>query len=258
MPKQMIMTTPSHPDTSFKEYQQWSDLRNMLLDLGVDVIVMPDTPSKRHDSVYCQDYGTIYKNDFIVSRFKYVERQVDEQFIARWFHEHRFDILYNPTYGGERPDTFEGSDIAISADRKHLWFGFGYRSSHKFKSHLDDLFDNDDIIVRPILLNDPRFFNLSLCFNPLATGDLLWYPDAFHSHSRMIIESWYEGKSIEVSQQDALNMVCNAISLGSVLIVSKISDELKNTLEEKGYEVIVVDMSEFNHSCKRLTIELVE
>jgi N-dimethylarginine dimethylaminohydrolase len=259
MTKQFIMTTPSAPDTTFKEYQQWSDLRNMLLDVGADVIVMPDTPSKRVDSVYCGDYGTVYKNDFIVGRFKHARRQVDEHFIAEWFQEHRFDILYNPSYGGEeRPDTFEGSDVVISHDRKHLWFGFGHRSSHKFKAHLDDLLDEADIIVRPILLKDPRFYHLSMVMNTLDTGDLLWYPNAFHPHSKMNIEMWYEGKMIEITEEDALNMVCNAISIHDTIIVSKITPQLKKTLEDRGYDVIIVDTSEFGNSCKRLAIEMIE
>lgn len=256
--KQIIMSVPSHDDATLLEFRQWNDLRNMLLDVGVDVIVMQETPSKLPESVFVGDMGVIYKNDFIVGRFKCAQRRADERHIAQWFEEHRFDLLYHPSFSGPRPDTFEGGDALLSHDRKHLWFGFGTSSSYNFKRHLDDLFDEEDLIVRPVMIRDSRFSHLNACFNPLATGELLWYPDAFDSHSRMIIESWYDGKIIEVSEDDALRNVCSSISIKDVLIVSKISQELLEKLEARGYDVIQVNVSEFKNSCKRLINEVLE
>ena len=238
--------------------QQWSELRNTLCSLGVDVIVLPKAPEYCKSTVFISNAGLLFKNTFIASHFRVVERQVEEIFFNNWFREHKFDVMQFA------PDksTFEGAGDAILDQKLNiLWYGIGFRSSWPFKSVLDTYFENTDIIVRPLELIDSRFCFLDKCFCPLDTGELLWYPAAFSEHSKYIIESWYGDRAITVSEADACHFACNSISVGKNIIAPSISQDLEKYLVERGYTVNQVDMSEFIFSggaCKSLSLEVIQ
>lgn len=254
-----------------KAAQQWSELRTLILHAGqynsVDVIVLPRTPEYCPDAVFTANAGLIYKNKFLPSRFRFEERAAEEPFFTNWFKNKNFQIVdfeIDRCQGQLRSNiAFEGAgDALFNSNKNILWFGFGFRSTFAFKTLLDKFFDNTEVIVRPLLLVDPRFYHLDTCFFPTDTGHLIWYPPAFSEFSQYIIRSWYEGeKSIEVSEQDALNFACNGVSIGSSLIMPLISEKLEKQLLSMGFVVGTVDMSEFmksGGSCKCLTLEMIE
>lgn len=142
------------------------------------------------------NYGLLYKNTFIESTIKHAKlRSVTELLES-------FDIkiltLKNCQFAGS-------VDAIFSRDGKHLWLGIGHGTSYSAKAQIDEFFDSEDLIVRPLLLIDKDFPTLESCFCLLEDGGLMWYPDAFDSHSRMIIESWYDDKIIVMSREQALN-----------------------------------------------------
>jgi N-dimethylarginine dimethylaminohydrolase len=208
--------------------------------------------------VFAANAGLIYKNTFIPSEFKHPQRQVEEPYFQHWFESMDFDI---PTRSRDRL-SFEGAgDALFSSSRKILWMGFGHRTSGDYKFYLDTVFEDTNVIVRPLQLVDPRWYHLDTCFCPLDSGELLWYPPAFSPEARAVIELWYEDNDIKVSEEDALAFACNAVSVGDNIIVPRISEELESTLTDHGYYVTSVDMSQFLRSggaCKCLTIEVVE
>jgi N-dimethylarginine dimethylaminohydrolase len=64
---------------------------------------------------------------------------------------------------------------------------------------------------------------------------------------------------IWVSEADARNFACNAISIEQNVILYRASAELKSTLKQRGFETIEVDVSEYLKSggaCKCLTLEI--
>ena len=248
----------------FKAVQQWNELRNAIVSAGADVVVMPEPPDNCPDAVFTANAGLIFKDQFISSQFKHVERQPEENYFNQYFHQHKFKVVgsrFDPSINSKM--TFEGAgDALFSHDRKHLWFGFGFRSSLPYKFKLDLLFEQyEDIIVRPLRLIDPRFYHLDTCFCPLDTGELLWYPDAFDDHAKMVIESWYTDRLISVDESDAVRFACNAVSIDDVLIMPTVSVSLSTSLRSRGYTVVQVDMSQYLQSggaCKCLTIEVVK
>ena len=238
-----------------KAMRQWNDLRNVLVQAGVDVIVTPLFPEDCPDSVFTANAGLIYKNIFVASRFKHPQRQVEEEHFEAWFKDHFFDMHKQEKL------SFEGAgDALFSKDRINLWMGYGFRTSGDFKFELDKIFEQTDVIVRPLGLVDPRFYHLDTCFCPLDTGELIWYPPAFDQHSQDVINLWYKNKMIVVSEEDALKFACNAISVNDNIIFPRISTNLLNELNVRGYNPIEVDMSEFllsGGACKCLTLEVI-
>jgi len=64
---------------------------------------------------------------------------------------------------------------------------------------------------------------------------------------------------IWVSETDARNFACNAISIDKSVIMHKASAGLKSALVQHGFEVIEADVSEFikaGGACKCLTLEI--
>jgi N-dimethylarginine dimethylaminohydrolase len=242
--------------------QQWSELRNVLVYLGADVVVLPKTPDYCPDAVFTANAGLVYGDSFIPSKFKHEERAVEEPFFDSWYRERGYKVDETASRLQRERYSFEGAgDALFNVDRSTLWYGFGFRSTFSYKAILDEFFDKTNAIVRPLELVDERFYHLDTCFCPLDTGELLWYPPAFSEHSQMVISSWYEGKSIEVSVNDARRFACNAVSIGDSVVVPQITPWLKQKLSSRGYSVYEVDMSQFlmgGGACKCLTLEAVE
>lgn len=277
--KQIIMTSPTSFAVHYvinphmegnegaiditKAVQQWSNLRNALIGASVDVIVMPQPPTYCPDAVFTANAGLIYQNKFLPSRFRYEERQAEETYFIDWYLKHCFNILSDVEIEEPREfNSFEGAgDALFDKSKGILWYGFGFRSSLTYKSTLDREFDETDMIVRPLGLVDPRWYHLDTCFCPLDNGGCLWYPGAFDEHAQYTIETWYGDSAIAVSEEDALGFACNAVSVGSTVITPTISEDLLYTLNERGYAVVQVEMSEFLKSggaCKCLTLEVIE
>ena len=242
-----------------KAMQQWNEVRNAIVAAGADVVVMPKAPDDCPDAVFTANAGLIFDDFFVPSFFKNKERQVEEPFFINWFGE-KYRVVPEMFYETRETYTFEGAgDALFDTVKPILWYGFGFRSSLAFKAVLDEVFDNTQFIVRGLELVDERWYHLDTCFCPLDTGELLWYPPAFSEHSQYTIRTWFEHSGIEVSEQDALAFACNAVSIGKSIVLPKISNELKERLEDGGYKLYQVDTSEFQKSggsCKCLTLEV--
>ncbi|HLI77285.1 MAG TPA: arginine deiminase-related protein, partial [Acidobacteriaceae bacterium] len=139
---------------------------------------------------------------------------------------------------------FEGEgDALFSADGEHLWVGFGTRTMETSHAAVASALQ---VRVEGLRLVDPRFYHLDTCFAPLADGSLLYYPQAFDGRSREAIESYYSPEQrIAVSEADALCFACNAVNLGSTVVMNHTSNELKTALERRGFHVLQTALDEF-------------
>lgn len=244
-----------------KACQQWAELRNTLVGFGADVIVLPRSPEYCPDAVFTANAGLIFNNTFIPSRFRHEERMGEEPFFINWFLENNFNVELELPEGTRLQTSFEGAgDALFNLSRTILWYGTGFRSTLGFKATLDRVFENTNVIVRPLELVDPRFYHLDTCFCPTGRGDVLWYPPAFSDYSQSVIELWYKEKAIAVDEVDAINFACNAVSVGDQLATPIITPFLAFKLKNRGYRVEQHNMSEFKKSggaTKCLTLEVV-
>lgn len=275
--KQIVMTSPASFTVKYdinihmtgnegqvnvsQAVKQWSDLRNALLSVGADVVVMPKPPEFCPDAVFTANAGVIYQGRFFPSHFRLPERQVEEPYFISWFEEHGFKVDHRELFVGREVAAFEGAgDALLDKHRNLVWFGHGFRSTLSFTPILESFYGSD-ITVMPVKLVDPRWYHIDTAFCPLDSGEVLWYPAAFDDHAQQVIRNIYGDQAIEVSLDDAEGFACNAVSVGEHLVLPLISSKLEERLMLRGIVPVQVDLSQFKKSggsAKCLTIEVIE
>jgi N-dimethylarginine dimethylaminohydrolase len=234
--------------------QQWRALYDTLTDHATVRLVLPQPGSP--DMVFTANAGLVKANRFIVSRFRYPERQYEEPYFADWFMDRGYEVTLMP-----REVPFEGAGDALfdRGRRKLLWMAHGHRS---ISAAREVLLERLDVEVVNLKLVDNRFYHLDTCFCPLEGGSVLYYPPAFDEASREAIESRVPaGKRIAIDEEDALAFACNAVNIDATVVVNRATPKFVKTLRASGYEVVQSPLSEFmkaGGSAKCLTLRLDE
>jgi N-dimethylarginine dimethylaminohydrolase len=229
---------------------RWTDLRNLIEKLGAKVLTMKPVPGLP-DIVFTANAAVIYKNTAVISRFRFQERQPEEEFYAQWFKENGFQVEFLP-----KGMSFEGAGDALFSG-KTLYSGYIPRSDIGAHAYISELLG---IRVISLELSNKRFYHLDTCFCPLSDGYLLYYPDAFDEYANIVIESNFpEEKRIAVNADEAASFSCNAVNIDKNVIMNITTDRLKGVLKEKGFEIYEIDLKEFmkaGGSSKCLTLKL--
>ena len=269
MKHSFLMCMPTHFDVSYvinpwmdgninavsvnEANLQWEDLLYVISCLAQVKLVLPERGLP--DMVFTANAGVLLGNDVVLSRFRFKERQREEEHFQKWFEGQGFRVHKLP------PDLpFEGGGDAL-LDRRLplLWIGHGHRSQFEAGTYVQDFLN---IEVEPLLLVDPRFYHLDTCFCPLSNGHLLYYPAAFDEASLRLIHSRVPKKlRIPVSEEEALHFACNAVNIDKSVILNRASDDLKRKLAEAGYHVFEIPLSQFlkaGGGAKCLTLRLDE
>jgi N-dimethylarginine dimethylaminohydrolase len=233
--------------------QQWRSLYDILCDRATVRLVLPQAGSP--DMVFTANAGLLRGKQFLLSRFRYPERQSEEPYYADWFMDRGYQVTFMP-----RDMPFEGAgDALFDRGARRLWMAYGHRSVVAAREEIARLFDVEVVTLQ---LTDQRFYHLDTCFCPLIGGCLLYYPPAFDAASRKQIEKLVPAeKRIAISEEDALHFACNAVNAGSTLVVNRASRAFIDALARIGYDVVQTPLSEFmkaGGSAKCLTLRLDE
>ncbi len=233
--------------------QQWRALYDVLTDFA-DVRLAHSQPGSP-DMVFTANAGLVKGRQFLVSRFRYPERQYEEPYFADWFQDRGYDLARMP-----RDVPFEGAgDALFDRGAKRLWFAYGHRSVLAARDEIASRFGGE---VVPLKLTDQRFYHLDTCFCPLEDGYLLYYPPAFDIASQATIERLVgSARRIAIGEADALSFACNAVAVGRRIVVNRASTAFVDALGRRGFEVIQTPLSEFmkaGGSAKCLTLRLDE
>jgi len=226
-----------HASSRERAAAQWTALHTELSRLADVLLIDPEPGSP--DMVFTANAGLEFNGSVAVSSFFHPERQAEEDHFRRWFEQHGYPILDLP-----RSSPFEGEgDALFSTGISRLWIGEGPRtvaSSHRI---LASAWPIGTVALR---LVDPRFYHLDTCFAPLSDGSAMYFPAAFDAPSLARIEAFYPpAQRILVEESDALRFACNAVNVGSTIILNTISPKLSSQLEARGFTVAQVDLSEF-------------
>jgi N-dimethylarginine dimethylaminohydrolase len=233
--------------------RQWNALLRLMRRFA-DVDCMTAAPGVP-DLVFTANAGLILSGSCVLSRFRHPERRLEEPHFAKWFASHGFALRRLP----EGMD-FEGAGDAL-LDRRLplLWMGHGHRTDFAAAGAIAQMLD---IEVQPLELVDPRFYHLDTCFCPLENGALLYYLAAFDAASQQRIAALVPAElRIAVGDEDARDFACNAVNIGSHIILNRASDTLVQALAAHGYLVHQTPLSEFmkaGGSAKCLTLKLDE
>ena len=233
--------------------QQWRSLYDVLTDLATVRLVLPQPGSP--DMVFTANAGLVKDRRFIVSRFRYPERQYEEPYFADWFMDRGYDVSLMP-----RDVPFEGAgDALFDRGKKCLWMAYGHRSISAASEIIAKKLDLDVVELK---LVDQRFYHLDTCFCPLEGGYVMYYPPAFDEASREAIEKRIASpKRIAIAEEDALAFACNAVNIEETIVVNRATPAFVKTLSRNGFDVVQTPLSEFmkaGGSAKCLTLRLDE
>ncbi len=233
--------------------QQWRSLYDVLTDHATVRLVLPQPGSP--DMVFTANAGLVKGRRFIVSRFRYPERQAEEPYFADWFMDRGYEVSLMP-----REVPFEGAgDALFDRGDERLWLAHGHRSIQGAGEVLAARLESEVVVLK---LVDQRFYHLDTCFCPLEGGYLLYYPPAFDDESRAAIEKRVApARRIAIGEEDALAFACNAVNIDTTVVVNRATKDFVQALARKDFEVVQTPMSEFmkaGGSAKCLTLRLDE
>jgi len=230
---------------------QWHDLMDVLeRKAGVTLERMRPVPGLP-DLVFTANAGVVVGRQAVVSRFRYPERQREEAYFEDWFRDAGYDVVaLEPEF------SFEGAgDLLGFSD---CWFG-GYRQRSDIRVFplLSDIFVREII---PLELVDGRFYHLDTCFCPLSGGELLYFPAAFDKDGQAaLLERVPEESRLIVPEREALRFACNAVCVGTQVVLPAGCPETERMLQSRGYRTHSLPLDEFmksGGSAKCLTLAL--
>jgi N-dimethylarginine dimethylaminohydrolase len=217
--------------------EQWEALYEFLRgEMKLDVRLIEPKPGLP-DMVFTANAGTARGGKFIPSAFRKEERRGETPHFRKWFEKNGYMV-----YNFSSDLRFEGEGDLLFADEKNAFAGYLTRSDVKSHVAVAELLDTRIVSLE---LADPRFYHLDTCFCLLDSETVVYYPEAFDSYARQVIAANFSDR-IEISEDEAIQFVCNAIVVGNCYIQPKGGGKrLRPELEARGYSVREFGMSEF-------------
>jgi N-dimethylarginine dimethylaminohydrolase len=225
--------------------QQWENLCKVFERVGLEVFLLDPRPGLE-DMCFTASpaFAGIDREDrtfAIPSRMLHRSRRDEVEFFACWYSRQGYRIM---DLGLEGEEFLEGSgDLIWNPDWESVWAGFGHRSTRAAVDQFAALMESMNFEVRKLELVDPYFYHLDLCLAPLTPESLLIYPGAFAPETLARIRSC--AQTFEVTREEALQFVCNGVSVNGYYITPRVTRRLEEILAKEGIEPIVVELSEF-------------
>ena len=223
--------------------QQWQTMVATLRGLGAQVDVVdqrPDAP----DMVYAMNLGLgVVRPDgaphVVMSHMRYPQRRMETVSAREWFAEHDYTTSYVGRDGVgvhlEAGDAFAFGDALV--------VGYGPRTE---EAALPVLAADLGIRVRGLRITHPGMYHLDLAFCPLDDRRALVCPSALDGPSAEALLELVPEPFV-LTEEEALTTFCaNSVVVGRTVVMPACPDRVRAQLEEWGFEVVVVDVSEFH------------
>lgn len=224
---------------------QWETLCSAFQRIGLATLLVEPHPGLEE---MCLTSGQAFvgidreeRSFAIPSHMLHRSRRDEVELFTRWYSQQGYRII---DLGLEGEEFLEGaSDLLWNPDWESVWAGFGHRSTRAAVDLFAAIMEEMGFEVRKLELVDPYFYHLNLCLAPLTANALLIYPGAFAPETLACIRSWTT--TLEVSREEAMQFICNGVSVNGYYITPKLTRHLEQILGREGIEPIVVDLSEF-------------
>ncbi len=225
--------------------EQWLELIDAIRAAGGEVEVLeqrPDAP----DMVYAMNLGLAVSpdpasgkpNHVVLSHMRYAERRMETLTAAPWFEAAGFTTSYVGRDGVGAH--FEAGDAFAWGDG--LVVGYGPRTEQLGLKHLAiDL----DVLVRGLRIAHAGMYHLDLAFCPLDETRAMVCPAAFDAASAEAALAMVP-EPLVLTEEEALTFCANSIVIDRTIIMPTCPDRVRAQLEEWGFEVVLVDVSEFH------------
>ena len=250
-----FMDPADQPDPALA-LEQWRALVATYERLGVTVDVLPqraDAP----DMVYAMNLGLgvrrpladglvdgALQQHVVMSHMRYAERRMETGSAQQWFAARGWTTSYVGRDGVgahlEAGDAFPFGDALV--------VGYGPRTEELGLKHLaNDL----GVRVRGVRIVHPGMYHLDLAFCPLDARRAMVCPDALDAPSaKALLELVPE--PLVLTEEEALTSFCaNSVVVPSeagpaTVVMPACPDRVRAQLEEWGFAVEIVDVSEFH------------
>ena len=222
--------------------EQWLALGEAIAAAGGSVEVLdqrPDAP----DMVYAMNLGLAVRPDrrpdhVVLSHMRFPERRMETPTAAGWFEQLGFTTSYVGRDGVGAH--FEAGDVFAFGDA--LVAGYGPRSEELALKHLAITLD---VRVRGLRITHPGMYHLDLAFCPLDDTRAMVCPAALDDPSAAAALAMVP-EPLVLTEEEALTFCANSIVLGRTVLMPACPPRVRAQLEEWGFEIVLVDVSEFH------------
>jgi len=231
---------PANPTDTAKAVAQWQKLFDTYIELGHEVHLI-DPVEGLPDMVYTANGGFIIDNVAYGAKFRFQERVPEGPAFMDWFRANGFEVA-------EPVEVNEGEgDFLLVGDT--ILAGTGFRSTGDSHRELADVFGKE---VVSLSLVDPRFYHLDTAISVLdpvegpggvEKANIAYLPGAFDERSQAILRERYPD-AIRVADADGAVFGLNSASDGLNVIISPRATGFEAQLRERGYNPVLVDLSE--------------
>lgn len=234
-------------------WQQWHAYVDALLERGIDVYVAESGPDLT-GMVFAANAGflngrlddrPIDQKTFYPSHFAVEHRRGESARFAEFFR--RFGV---PVADYDDRWDFEGEADAFPVGRGDTlrWlFTWGFRTDPEVADWLQDDVVGDQMIR--LELSDPRYYHGDTLLCDLG-GPLLAYDGGLTDAASRMLHDELGDRVVALEAEDAADFIGNSFYVEVdqeryLFAPAAIRDELRATIEQRGVEVVPVDISEF-------------
>lgn len=221
-----------HPQHARRE---WDSLRDTYQRLSLTVQTIPPVQGLP-DLVFTTDHGVWIGETFYLSRFRYIERQREQEIAIPWYHSRQIPTEAIPTLC-----YMEGGDVLFHHD--HIYLGYGFRTSLNTAEYLHHA---SHYPLTALELVDEAFYHLDTCLFPLTPDTAFYYPPAFTPDGIKSLKSCFD-ILIPLTSHEAEGFACNSVIVGQTILCQP-NPTFEQKLIDLGYTPLTLDMHEFNKS----------
>ncbi|MEA2143354.1 MAG: hypothetical protein QOI64_1784, partial [Solirubrobacteraceae bacterium] len=247
--RRYLMCPPMHFDVSYainpwmdvavpidraRAQRQWDGLVATLQAAGAQIETLAPQDGLP-DLVFTANLGLVDGETFIPARMRHPERRGEAALAERWFAQHGYAIRHMSDDVVQ-----EGAGDALAFDGTLVG---AYRTRSSASSYVD-LARIVDARILPVELTDQRFYHLDIVFCPLDSSSALVALDKLDPESARLVEALVPDPIVLTADEvDAFS--ANAVVVGRTVVMADCSPRLEGELRARGFEPVVVDVSEF-------------
>ena len=243
-----FMDLAQQPDPTLTR-AQWDGLVAAIRAAGGDVEVI-EQRADAPDMVYAMNLGfavepaegrfvTSSAGHVVLSHMRYAQRRMETSSAATWFAGRGFTTSYAGRDGVgahlEAGDAF--------AWRDELVVGYGPRTD---ELGLKVLATELGVRVRGLRITHPGMYHLDLAFCPLDERRAIVCPAAFDDESAAALLALVPEPLVITEEEALTTFAANSVVIGRRVVMPACPDGVRARLEEWGFEVVLVDVSQFH------------
>lgn len=231
-----------HQPDPVRVREQWLGLVEQIRAAGASVEVLeqrPDAP----DMVYAMNLGLAMTDETgapraVMSHMRFPERRMETETAVGWFDGAGYETCYVGRDGVGAH--FEAGDAFPFGDA--LVVGYGKRTDELgLKAVATEL----GIRVRALHITHPGMYHLDLAFCPLDSSRAMVCPAAFDDASAAALLEMVP-EPLVLTEEEALTFCANSVVVGRTILMPACPDRVRAVLEDWGFEIVLVDVSEFH------------